>query len=135
MSSPIDAPSKPSPLAKKRRKLSLQGLPVVSQAVPSRPYLDEILQQDFRYVHPLAGFWEMYHNAEAGPQVPPIVLQSMLFTACSFDSPGMLEELEHASVRSARRALYDQARWPYSFETGHSKLNIAQAALILDAVV
>lgn len=105
--------------------------------VPSRPYLDEFLQQYFRYVHPFlplvdeTAFWEMYHNAEVGPQFPLIVLQAMLFAACSFVSPGTLEELGYASVRSARRALYEQAKWLYTFETEDSKLSIAQAALLL----
>lgn len=61
--------------------------------VPHRNILDEFIQQYFLHIHPMlpmineAEFWALYlpHTAEGAPadKLPLIVLQGMLFTACS----------------------------------------------------
>ncbi|PNH44234.1 hypothetical protein VD0004_g3428 [Verticillium dahliae] len=108
--------------------------------VPSRVYLDEILQQYFRYVHPFfplvneATFWDMYHGVDPGKspeRFSLLVLQAMLFTACSFVSANTLEQLGYSSVRAARRIMYGRAKMLYDFETEKSQLHMAQAALLL----
>ncbi|KAM0331295.1 hypothetical protein ACHAQA_002965 [Verticillium albo-atrum] len=110
--------------------------------VPSRIYLDEILQQYFRYVHPFfplvneALFWDVYHGADLVadnplPRFPLLVLQAMLFTACSFVSPSTLEQLGYSSVRAARRIMYERAKMLFNFEAEGSRLHMAQAALLL----
>ncbi|KAG7114852.1 Cutinase transcription factor 1 beta like protein [Verticillium longisporum] len=108
--------------------------------VPSRVYLDEILQQYFRYVHPFfplvneASFWDMYHGVDPGKspeRFSLLVLQAMLFTACSFVSANTLEQLGYSSVRAARRIMYGRAKMLYDFETEKSQLHMAQAALLL----
>lgn len=110
--------------------------------VPSRVYLDEFLQQYFRYVHPFfpliqeAAFWDMYHGLNSRPngsktRFSLLVLQSMIFSACSFVDPSTLEELGFTSVRVARRVMYERARTLYNFDTERSPLHTAQAALLL----
>ncbi|SPO04693.1 uncharacterized protein DNG_07378 [Cephalotrichum gorgonifer] len=110
--------------------------------LPSRPYLDEFLQQYFRYIHPFlplvdeAFFWDVYLDSDNNddclhPRFPLIVLQAMLFTACSLVSPSTLETLGYASVRSARRIMYGRAKTLYNLEAEQSQLHIAQAAVLL----
>jgi hypothetical protein len=110
--------------------------------LPSRVYLDEILQQYFRYVHPFfplineALFWDVYHGADLVadnplPRFPLLVLQAMLFTACSFVPAATLEKLGYTSVRSARRTMYERAKLLFNMEAENSRLHMAQAALLL----
>ncbi|KAH6676985.1 hypothetical protein F5X68DRAFT_157450 [Plectosphaerella plurivora] len=112
--------------------------------LPARIYLDEILQQYFRYVHPFfplineALFWDVYHGADMpgdtplpGTRFPLLVLQAMLFTACSFVSPATLEKLGYTSVRQARRTMYERAKLLFNMESENSRLHMAQAALLL----
>jgi len=78
----------------------------------------------------------MYHGAEEAddcltPGFPLLVLQGMLLAACSFVGPRTLEKLGYVSARDARRAMYGRAKTLYNFETEHSRLHIAQAAILL----
>jgi hypothetical protein len=60
--------------------------------VPSRPILDNFVEQYFRYQHPFlpllneGDFWEMYSQKEStGPQsnISLLVFQAMLFASCN----------------------------------------------------
>ncbi|KAK0385565.1 hypothetical protein NLU13_6744 [Sarocladium strictum] len=110
--------------------------------VPRRAHLDEFLHQYFRYVHPFfplineAFFWDVYHGADLVadnplPRFPLLVLQAMLFTACSFVSPDTLRQMGYGSVRAARRVMYERAKMLYHLNAESSRLYLAQAALLL----
>jgi hypothetical protein len=110
--------------------------------LPVRKYLDEFLAQYFRYIHPVMPlideglFWEMYGDGnrvmyEWDPRISLLVLYSMLFASCSFVSPSTLGKLGFASAPRARRAMYQRAQLLYNMDTESSRLDIAQAALLL----
>ena len=112
--------------------------------VPSRTYLDEFCHQYFRCVHPFlpvvneAAFWRAYHGdhdfenlCDSSPRFPLIVLQAMLFTSCSFVRLETLNILGFASVKEARRAMYERAKMLHNIGTERSRLHLAQSALLL----
>ncbi|CAH0035255.1 unnamed protein product [Clonostachys rhizophaga] len=111
--------------------------------VPCRVFLDEFVQQYFRYVHPFlplineASFHKIYDGSDEQDQANTagtfsvLVLQAMLFTACSFMSPKTLRRLGFSSVKAARRTMFERARLLYTFEVETSRLHVAQASLLL----
>jgi transcription factor-like protein len=111
--------------------------------VPTRPVLDEFVQQYFLHVHPLlpmldeGDFWDTYYpptSASTSRPPPPVsllVFQAMLFASCNFVSRRALEALGHASARAARAALHRRCKLLYDMDTESSPVAIAQAALLL----
>ncbi|KAH6663322.1 cutinase transcription factor 1 beta [Plectosphaerella plurivora] len=110
--------------------------------VPTRPVLDEFVQQYFLHVHPLlpmldeGQFWDTYHSCASTSSRPPppvslLVFQAMLFASCNFVSRRALEGLGHATVRAARAALHRRCKLLYDMDTESSPVSIAQAALLL----
>lgn len=111
--------------------------------VPTRPVLDEFIQQYFLHVHPLlpmldeGDFWDTYHgspgavNARPPPPISLLVFQAMLFASCNFVSRRALESLGHASARAARAAFHRRCKLLYDMDTESSVVAIAQAALLL----
>jgi hypothetical protein len=111
--------------------------------VPCRVFLNEFVQQYFRYVHPFlplineASFNKIYDGGDEQDQANTtgtfslLVFQAMLFTACSFVSPKTLRRLGFSSVKAARRTMFERARLLYTFEVETSRLHVAQASLLL----
>lgn len=111
--------------------------------LPCRVFLDEFVEQYFRYVHPFlplineASFQKIYDGSGEQDQVNTtgtfslLVFQAMLFTACSFMSPKTLRRLGFSSVKAARRTMFERARLLYTFEVETSRLHVAQASLLL----
>lgn len=63
--------------------------------VPMRDTLDEMVQQYFRYIHPMfplideVDFWDMYDQKSSKPsatQMPLLLLQAMLFASSTVSS-------------------------------------------------
>ena len=84
--------------------------------VPGRSVLGQLVQQYFRYVHPIlplmdeGDFWDMYHGRSTkipAPNTHLVLLQAMLFAACTVSSvthPLMSTE-QGKSTESNRDAL------------------------------
>ncbi|KAK7409220.1 hypothetical protein QQX98_008596 [Neonectria punicea] len=110
--------------------------------VPQRNILNEFVQQYFLHIHPMlpmlneADFWALYHpqhsDSASGERMPLIVLQGILFTACSkFVSRNTIETLGFKSVHDAKSSFYKRAKLLYDFGLETSSISIAQAALLL----
>lgn len=111
--------------------------------VPRREFMDEILNQYFRHIHPLlpvlneAEFWAMYHPVKyrshnsLKPSVSLFVVQAMLFACCSFVPAKKLRRLGFNNVQHARRHLYRRAKLLYSLDTVEDSISLSQGALML----
>jgi hypothetical protein len=111
--------------------------------VPTRPVMNEFLQQYFLHVHPLlplfneGDFWDMYFQeglerlGVVKGRMSLLVLQSLLFVTCNFVSRDSIKALGFPSIRAARAGLYRRAKLLYDFESESSPISIAQAALLL----
>ncbi|KAE8331414.1 hypothetical protein BDV39DRAFT_201064 [Aspergillus sergii] len=111
--------------------------------VPRRDLMDEMLDQYFRYIHPLlplfdeAQFWAMYHPVKykalqpAGTSMSLFVLQAMLFAACSVVPEKKIRRLGYRNYKHARNYLYRRAKLLYSMDTEHAPVALAQGALLL----
>ncbi|KAF5611186.1 cutinase transcription factor 1 beta [Fusarium subglutinans] len=108
--------------------------------VPSRPILDNFVEQYFR-VHqahlPLLNegdFWEMYSQEEStGPQstISLLVFQAMLFASCNFVSLQIIKKLGFPSLRAARAEFYRRTKLLYDLGSETSSLPLAQAAILM----
>ncbi|KAF5254178.1 hypothetical protein FANTH_1060 [Fusarium anthophilum] len=108
--------------------------------VPSRPILDNFVEQYFR-VHqahlPLLNegdFWEMYSQKEStGPQstISLLVFQAMLFASCNFVSLHIIKKLGFLSLRAARAEFYRRTKLLYDLGSETSSLPLAQAAILM----
>ncbi|KAI5459342.1 fungal-specific transcription factor domain-containing protein [Mariannaea sp. PMI_226] len=109
--------------------------------VPHRSILDEFVQQYFLHIHPMlpmlneADFWALYlpHQSEDTPseKISLIVLQGMLFAACSYISRSTITALGFSSVHDAKSSFYKRAKLLYDFGLENSSISISQAALLL----
>jgi len=93
--------------------------------VPSRPILDNFVEQYFRHHHPLlpllneGDFWEMYSQKEStGPQATMslLVFQAMLFASCNVSISFLLHRLMRRheltiSTFLVRISSHHQATW------------------------
>ncbi|KAF5621927.1 cutinase transcription factor 1 beta [Fusarium sp. NRRL 52700] len=108
--------------------------------VPSRPILDNFVEQYFR-VHqallPLLNegeFWEMYSQKEStGAQstISLLVFQAMLFASCNFVSLHIIKKLGFPSLRTARAEFYRRTKLLYDLGSETSSLPLAQAAILM----
>ncbi|KAF5622369.1 cutinase transcription factor 1 beta [Fusarium sp. NRRL 25303] len=108
--------------------------------VPSRPILDNFVEQYFRHQHPLlpllneGDFWEMYSQKEStGPQptMSLLVFQAILFASCNFVSLHIIKQLGFSSLRTARAEFYRRTKLLYDLGSETSSLHLAQAALLM----
>ncbi|KAG5761624.1 hypothetical protein H9Q72_010280 [Fusarium xylarioides] len=108
--------------------------------VPSRPILDNFVEQYFRHQHPFlpllneGDFWEMYSQKEStGPQstISLLVFQAMLFASCNFVSLHIIKQLGFSSLRTARAEFYRRTKLLYDLGSETSSLPLAQAALLM----
>ncbi|KAG4258126.1 hypothetical protein FPRO03_03081 [Fusarium proliferatum] len=108
--------------------------------IPSRPILDNFVEQYFRHQHPLlpllneGDFWEMYSQKEStGPQptISLLVFQAMLFASCNFVSLHIIKQLGYSSLRTARAEFYRRTKLLYDLGSETSSLPLAQAALLM----
>ncbi|RMJ08344.1 hypothetical protein CDV36_012053 [Fusarium kuroshium] len=107
--------------------------------LPAPAILDQFLRQYFTNVHPLLpmlseqDFWD----ARSRPDPPQskmlslLLVQAMLFAACSFMPLQTINRLGYDSIRSARSAFYRKSKLIYDASLEPSKVAIAQAALLL----
>ncbi|KAF3764618.1 hypothetical protein M406DRAFT_259208, partial [Cryphonectria parasitica EP155] len=111
--------------------------------VPAKPILDDFVKQYYLHVHPIMPlvdegiFWEMY-GSQPGAISPKerlslLVLQAMLFAACSYVPRKSLQTLGFVNVKSAKEALYRQTKLLFDFGAEASPIASAQAALLLSA--
>lgn len=108
--------------------------------VPTRPILDEFVQQYFLHVHPLlpflneGDFWNLYcHQGSegTGDKMSLLVFQAMLFSCCNYVSKTSIKALGFADIRSARATLYRRTKFLFDFDTESSLVCLSQAALLL----
>ncbi|EWY88027.1 hypothetical protein FOYG_09389 [Fusarium oxysporum NRRL 32931] len=108
--------------------------------VPTRPILDNFVEQYFRHHHPLipllneGDFWEMYSQKEStGPQATMslLVFQAMLFASCNFVSLHIIKQLGFSSLRTARAEFYRRTKLLYDLGSETSSLPLAQAAILM----
>ncbi|KAF4446838.1 hypothetical protein F53441_9542 [Fusarium austroafricanum] len=109
--------------------------------VPSKPILDEFIRHYFLYIHPLlpllneADFWNAYdpkpNTATPGTPVSMLLLQSMMFAACTFVSKESLRTLGYSTILQAKESFYTKAKLLYDFSTDPDPVSISQAALLL----
>ncbi|RTE70049.1 hypothetical protein BHE90_015560 [Fusarium euwallaceae] len=107
--------------------------------LPAPTILDQFLRQYFTNVHPLLpmlseqDFWD----ARSRPDPPQskmlslLLVQAMLFAACSFMPLKTINRLGYDSIRSARSAFYRKCKLIYDASLEPSKVATAQAALLL----
>ncbi|RSL76748.1 hypothetical protein CEP51_009693 [Fusarium floridanum] len=107
--------------------------------LPAPIILDQFLRQYFTNVHPLLpmlneqDFWD----ARSRPDPPQskmlslLLVQAMLFAACSFMPLKTINRLGYDSIRSARSAFYRKSKLIYDASLEPSKVATAQAALLL----
>jgi hypothetical protein len=116
--------------------LELQGC----LKVPTRPLLDEFVQQYFLHVHPIlpvvneGDFWELYdHDSSQPPKepIPLLLFQAMLFAASTFVSKSSVRALGYSDNRSLRTTLLRRTKLLYDLESESSPLVIAQASILL----
>ncbi|KAH7142098.1 fungal-specific transcription factor domain-containing protein [Dactylonectria macrodidyma] len=108
--------------------------------VPIRPFLDELVQHYFLHVHPFlplineGDFWELYC---CGSRYPPentmslLLLQAMLFAACTFISESTRQALGYQDVRTMRATFLRRTKLLYDMECESSPLVVAQACILL----
>ncbi|KAF4950264.1 hypothetical protein FGADI_8315 [Fusarium gaditjirri] len=108
--------------------------------VPTRPILDNFVEQYFRHHHPLlpllneGDFWDMYSQRESkGPQdtMSLLVFQAILFASCSFVSLHIIKQLGFSSHRTARAEFYRRTKLLYDLGSETSSLPLAQAAILM----
>ncbi|KAH6972022.1 fungal-specific transcription factor domain-containing protein [Ilyonectria sp. MPI-CAGE-AT-0026] len=108
--------------------------------VPIRPFLDEIVQHYFLHIHPFlpllheGDFWELYYRDPRYPPeepMPLLLLQAMLFAACTFISDSTIQTLGYRDIRSMRATFLRRAKLLYDLECESSPLVIAQACVLL----
>ncbi|KAH9207140.1 hypothetical protein DL95DRAFT_468950 [Leptodontidium sp. 2 PMI_412] len=111
--------------------------------VPSKPYLDQFVQQYFLHVHPVLPilderrFWELYLPGEKergqtpGDGIPLLVFRAMMFASCGFVSAETIGALGYKNSLEARTSLYRQAKLLHDLETMSQPIAIAQSALLL----
>ncbi|KAI1827490.1 hypothetical protein F4861DRAFT_366671 [Xylaria intraflava] len=108
--------------------------------IPTRPILDEFVQQYFLHVHPLLplinedDFWNLYCQLDIGVELEKmslLVFQAMLFSCCNFVSKSSIKALGFANIRTARATLYRRTKLLFDFDTETSLLALSQAALLL----
>ncbi|KAH7224246.1 hypothetical protein B0J15DRAFT_456841 [Fusarium solani] len=118
------------------RFLELQGC----LKVPTRPLLDEFVQQYCLHVHPIlpvvneGDFWDLYdHDSSQPPRqsFPLLLFQAMLFAASTFVSKSTVRALSYSDNRSLRTTLLRRTKLLYDLETESSPLVIAQASILL----
>ncbi|EEU34405.1 uncharacterized protein NECHADRAFT_21539, partial [Fusarium vanettenii 77-13-4] len=108
--------------------------------VPVQPLLDELVQDYFLHIHPFlplineGDFWELYYH---DPRYPPerpmslLLLQAMLFAACTFISESASQALGYRDIRSMRATFLRRAKLLYDMECESSPLVAAQACVLL----
>ncbi|KAH7145476.1 fungal-specific transcription factor domain-containing protein [Dactylonectria estremocensis] len=108
--------------------------------VPMRPFLDEIVRHYFLHIHPFlpliheGDFWELYYRDPHYPleeTMPLLLLQAMLFAACTFISDSTVQALGYRDIRSMRATFLRRAKLLYDLECESSPLVIAQACVLL----
>ncbi|EXA32093.1 hypothetical protein FOVG_16670 [Fusarium oxysporum f. sp. pisi HDV247] len=110
--------------------------------VPSRPILDQFIQQYFLHMHPLlplfneGDFWDTYDDLSPGQRkpadmIPLHVFQAILFACSNFVSQPTLDKLGFSSPQKARADLYRRAKLLVDYDTESSHIAKAQAALLL----
>ncbi|CAK7237965.1 hypothetical protein SBRCBS47491_010224 [Sporothrix bragantina] len=114
--------------------------------IPTRPILDEFVQQYFLHVHPMmplfheGDFWDQYSqqnmpcetgSAPSSTRMSVLAFQALLFASCNFVSEASVRALGFPTIRAARAALYRRAKLLYDFDTEPSAVVCAQAALLL----
>ncbi|KAM5378583.1 hypothetical protein ACJZ2D_004382 [Fusarium nematophilum] len=108
--------------------------------IPMRPFLDEIVQHYFLHIHPFlplineGDFWESYCHDPRNPPKEPIsvlLLQAMLFAACTFISEPTIQGLGYGDIRSMRATFLQRAKSLYHLECESSPVAIAQACVLL----
>lgn len=108
--------------------------------VPTRPILDEFVQQYFLHVHPLlpflneGDFWNLYcHQGSGGTgdKMSLLVFQAMLFSCCNYVSKTSIKALGFPDIRTARATMYRRTKFLFDFDTESSLVCLSQAALLL----
>ncbi|KPM46384.1 hypothetical protein AK830_g160 [Neonectria ditissima] len=110
--------------------------------VPNRTILDEFMRAYFIYIHPLfplldeGAFWDMYYDRPRASDEPErrmslLVVQAMLFAACTFVSREAIERLGYKDPRLARATLYRKAKLLHDFDVELSPASRSQATLLL----
>ncbi|KAI1119139.1 hypothetical protein F5Y14DRAFT_396631 [Nemania sp. NC0429] len=112
--------------------------------LPTRPILDEFVQQYFLHVHPLlpflneGDFWNLYcHHqgggggGDVGDKMSLLVFQAMLFSCCNFVSKTSIKALGFPDIRTARATMYRRTKLLFDFDTESSLVCLSQAALLL----
>ncbi|KAK7403503.1 hypothetical protein QQX98_010733 [Neonectria punicea] len=108
--------------------------------VPMRPYLDELVQQYFLHIQPFlpllneGDFWELYyHGPHQAPAEPMslLLLQAMLFAACTFISDSTMGALGHRDIRSMRATFLRRTKLLYDMECESAPHVVAQACVLL----
>ncbi|KXJ87877.1 hypothetical protein Micbo1qcDRAFT_151449 [Microdochium bolleyi] len=119
--------------------------------VPTRPMLDNFVEQYFLHVHPLlplldkGEFWDMYSQADAPcPQeekVSLLLFQAMIYSSCTYVPFEIVRGLGFSSLRGIRAELYRRVRVGslpcclplllYDLDTETASLPLAQTALLL----
>ncbi|KAH7000565.1 fungal-specific transcription factor [Ilyonectria destructans] len=110
--------------------------------VPTRPVLDELVQQYFLHVHPVlpllneGDFWDLYYGntyetAGADKKLSLLVIQAIIFATCVFVSPQCINALGFSTIKAARLGLFRVAKLLYDLEAESSSVSISQAALLL----
>ncbi|KAK5988240.1 Cutinase transcription factor 1 beta-like protein [Cladobotryum mycophilum] len=104
--------------------------------LPPMSILNELIKIYFLHVHPIVpllnegDFWDSYHGL-IPDQVPLLVLQSMIFAACTFMPGHMSEAIGFDAPRSAAAAFYKRTKILYDFELEPEPVAMAQACILL----
>lgn len=108
--------------------------------MPIRPFLDDLVQHYFLYIHPFlplineGDFWELYCDKSCDPPKRPMSLllfQAMLFAACTFISESTITALGYTDIRTMRATFLRRTKLLYELECESSPLVMAQASILL----
>ncbi|UPL02901.1 hypothetical protein LCI18_013835 [Fusarium solani-melongenae] len=108
--------------------------------VPERSALDQLVQQYFRYVHPIlplmdeADFWDMYYQQSTetpAVQIHLVLLQAILFAACNYAPKGVIQALGFSTTQEARSVFYRRTKLLHDFEAESSLITRTQVSLLL----